>query len=103
MGRRSGNVVAWVHRSPQGVLGPACSQRNAAMQHKPKRSFGGGSVRAKLLDRQLGEPIGQRLEIRYELRKIVRPLIAALVHVEAAVEFELDRVQARRRISVMLG
>ena len=65
--------------------------------------FGRGAVRPQLLDRQRRYLVSQGFEVGGHARKAARLLEPPLVHVERAVEFELDGVQAGGRVAVVLG
>ena len=65
--------------------------------------FGGGPVRAQLLQRDFAETLGQRLHVSRQATECRRTLVTAFVHIKGAVDLELDSMQARGRIAVVLG
>src|SRR5258705_3320370 len=65
--------------------------------------FSGGAIRPQLLDRERRKAIRERFEIGSQASEGRRALEAPLVHVERAVELELDGMQPGSRIAVMLG
>src|SRR5262245_51515945 len=59
--------------------------------------------RTEFAERDGGEHVGKPREIGRHLRKIRSALAPPLVHIDRAVELELDGVQAARGVAVMLG
>src|SRR4051794_18675165 len=68
-----------------------------------RRLLSRGLERAEIAERNLRQRLGERGKILDYLREPRPPLAPPLVHIDRAVELELDRVQAGRRIAVMLG
>ena len=66
-------------------------------------TYCGGAIGPQFLERNGGQPVGQHLQVGRKAAEPRRMLEAAFVHVERAVELDLDGVQARGRIAVMLG
>src|SRR3954465_8089666 len=62
-----------------------------------------GLERSEIAKRHGRERVGHRAEISRHLCEPRSTLAPPLVHVDRAVEFELDGMQAARRIAVMLG
>src|SRR5690242_21590901 len=67
------------------------------------RLFSRGAVGPQLLERNSSQPVGQKLKVRRQPAEAGGTLEAALIHVERAVELDLDGVQACGRVAVMLG
>ena len=62
-----------------------------------------GLERAEIAERNIGQRVGQHGKIRHHLRKPRAAFAPPLVHVDRAVELDLDGVQSACRIAVMLG
>ena len=62
-----------------------------------------GLERPEVPERHLRQRVGQRSEIGGHLGKAGSALAPALIHIDRAVELELDGVQAAGRVAVMLG
>src|SRR5665647_2136610 len=65
--------------------------------------FGRGAVRPQLLQRDLAQTPGHRLQVGRKPCEPADTLVTAFVHVERAVDLELDGMEARGRVAVMLG
>src|SRR5215469_15113877 len=63
----------------------------------------GGAIRSQFFDRHPNKAVGPNFEFLRQLGKRCRRLIAALIHVQRAVDLELNRMQPGSRIAVMLG
>src|SRR5262245_63632171 len=84
-----------------------CRGRIAAMQKRrvscahPAPLFRCRPVRPQLLYRQHREVLAEANQIGRKAGEGRGPLVAALVHVEGAIDLELDRMEAGGRVTVM--
>ena len=77
---------------------------NASLQNGWPRSLGrGGAVGPQVFERNLAEPAGQEFHVCRDPGEALSPLVAPFVHVKRAIDLELDGVQPRGRIAVVLG
>src|SRR5262245_54344838 len=106
------------HRSSRAVAGwivrlTIASRKHAAPAAWPRRRRGHANGRrylfrrrpvgAQLLVRERGKPLRQRLQVGGQTVERGRTLEPPLVHIERAVELELDGMQPGGRIAVVLG
>src|SRR5215813_5350604 len=96
-------VLPGVSSQTSGRLPPASGPHSLLLLPCLMWLFGRGAIGPQLIDRDLGKPLRQRLEVSCHVRKCCRSFVAPLVHIECAVDLELDRMQADRRISIVLG
>src|SRR5262249_22856517 len=65
--------------------------------------LGSRAIGPQLLQRDFAKALGQCLHVGCQATECRRSLIAALVHIKGAIDLELDGVQPRSRIAVVLG
>src|SRR5579859_321882 len=73
-----------------------------AQHQSAARLLGGGPVGTQLLKCDLVQPIRIHFEVAGDALERLRSFEAPLIHVEPAVDLELDRVKAGSRVPVML-
>src|SRR6266851_4746485 len=62
--------------------------------------FRSGPIGMQFLQGDLVEPVGDRLQVLRDSGERVRSLKATLVHVQCAIDFELNRMEAGGRIAI---
>src|ERR1700680_1507137 len=60
-------------------------------------------IGTQFVERDLIEPVGHRLHVMRHRRKHLGPFKSPLVHIKAAVDFKLHRMQPGGRVAVMFG
>src|SRR5581483_11085470 len=81
---------------------PACFD-GRGLPFPEGRLLGRGAVRAQFLERDGGNHLGEAFQVGRQAGEAGGALVAPLVHVQGAIDFELDGMQARGWIAVVLG